>query len=317
MKQLVLFIFVTTLFQGLSQDTLNICSFNIQFLGHFKTRENAVLAEVLKMNDIVVVQEMVAPPLDGFYPNKVAYKQDPESSDFVKEMTKNGFSYWLSSEDTGPTKNHTATTASEWWIVFYKSSKVTVDSSRCHGFISTPLVANPTFDRVPYAFPFKAVKGKSNFTLVPVHLHPDDGKADYLAREKELQALVSWMTSVKESNKDFYVLGDCNIYKHSEFSAFKEEGVESLNDACLPTNSLQYETLEKGQPYDHVFHLKASNEDLVKNSFHVVDLKAEILKNVPAGTYQLDPYVHDDFRTKFSDHLPVTFQLVTGKDTDL
>ncbi len=80
---------------------------------------------------------------------------------------------------------------------------------------------------------------------------------------------------------------------------------------------MNYGNAAKGEPYDHVFYTSYSNEDLIKNSFNVIDLKAEILKLVPAGTYQLDPYVHDDFRTKFSDHLPVTFQLVTGKDTDL
>lgn len=317
MKKLVFFIFVTTIFQGFSQDTLKICSFNIQFLGHFQTRENAVLADVVKNNDIVVVQEMVAAPVDGFYPDGTPFKADKESGAFVAEMTKRGFSYWMSTEDTGPTKNHTPTTASEWWIVFYKNSKVLPDTNRCYGFVAQPLVANTPYDRVPYAFPFKTVHGKSNFTLVSVHLHPDDGKTDVIARKAELDALVSWMTTVKESNKDFFVLGDCNIYDQKEFVDYKTKNITSLNEACVSTNSLQYGDVAKGEPYDHVFYSSFSTEDLVKNSFKVVDLKAEILKLVAAGTYQLEPYVHDDFRTKFSDHLPVTFQLVTGKDTDL
>jgi len=317
MKKLVFFIFVTTFFQGFSQDTLKICSFNIQFLVHFQTRENAVLADVVKNNDIVVVQEMVAAPVDGFYPDGTPYKADKESGAFVTEMTKRGFSYWMSTEDTGPTKNHTPTTASEWWIVFYKKEKVLPDTVRCHGFVSQPLVANATFDRVPYAFPFKAVHGKSNFTLVSVHLHPDDGKADVVERKAELDYLMSWMTSLKESNKDVYVLGDCNIYDQKEFVDYKTKHITSLNEACVSTNSLKYGNAAKGEPYDHVFYTSYSNEDLIKNSFNVIDLKAEILKLVPAGTYQLDPYVHDDFRTKFSDHLPVSFKLLTGKDTDL
>jgi len=317
MKQLALFLFVTTLYQGFAQDTLKICSFNIQFLGHFQTRENAVLADVVKDHDIVVVQEMVAAAVDGLYPDKTAYKADKESGAFVAEMTKRGFSYWLSEEDTGPTKNHTPTTASEWWIVFYKKEKVLPDTVRCYGFVSQPLVANATFDRVPYAFPFKAVHGKSNFTLVSVHLHPDDGKTDISARKAELDALVAWMATVKESNKDIYVLGDCNIYDQKEFVDYKTKQITSLNEACVSTNSLQYGDASKGEPYDHVFYTSYSNEDLVKNSFKVIDLKSEILKLVPAGTYQLEPYVHDDFRTKFSDHLPVSFKLLIGKDTDL
>jgi len=55
------------------RDTITICSFNIQFLGSFKKRDNTALADILKGYDIVVVQELVAPPVDGTYPNGDAY----------------------------------------------------------------------------------------------------------------------------------------------------------------------------------------------------------------------------------------------------
>jgi hypothetical protein len=38
-----------------------ICSFNIQFLGHFKDRDNVALASVLENYDIVVIQELGIP----------------------------------------------------------------------------------------------------------------------------------------------------------------------------------------------------------------------------------------------------------------
>lgn len=316
MKRLLVLFYLIGWGVVFAQDTLSICSFNIQFLGHFQNRENSVLSEILKKHDIVVVQEMVSAPVAGNYPDGSAYKKDNESAAFVQEMENKGFSYWMSEEDTGPTKNHTPTTASEWWIVFYKKDKVLPDTTRCKGFVSTPLVANAVYERVPYAFPFKAVKGPLNFTLVSVHLKPGDGKEETETRQNELKELFQWTSTQMESNKDFFVLGDCNIYDHSEFAAFSEKDVYSLNDDCKSTNTKMYESEDKGEPYDHVFYTSYSKQDLVKGSFEVVDLLAEIRKNSKPGRFNLTPYVHDDFRTMFSDHVPVTFKLVTGKDTD-
>lgn len=317
MKQLVLALFLSGWSVLVAQDTLSICSFNIQFLGHFQNRENSVLAEILKNHDIVVVQEMVAAPLAGNYPDGSAFKKDNESAAFVQEMENRGFSYWLSEEDTGPTKNHTPTTASEWWIVFYKKESVLPDTTRCKGFVSAPLTNNAVYERVPYAFPFKAVNGALNFTLVSVHLKPGDGSEETATRQNELKELFQWTSTQMESNKDFYVLGDCNIYDQSEFAHFKEKDVFSLNNDCHSTNTKMYESKDKGEPYDHVFYTSYSKQDLVKGSFEVVDLLTEIKKNSKPGRFNLTPYVHDEFRTMFSDHVPVTFQLVIGKDTDL
>jgi endonuclease/exonuclease/phosphatase family metal-dependent hydrolase len=317
MKKLTCLIFWIGWSAVFSQDTLSICSFNIQFLGHFQNRENTVLANILKAHDIVVVQEMVAAPVNGNYPDGTAYKQDNESAAFLQEMEKKGFSYWMSQEDTGPTKNHTPTTASEWWIVFYKKDKVLPDTNRCKGFVSAPLVANPVYERVPYAFSFKAVNGPLNFTLVSVHLKPGDGKEEKETRQNELKELFRWTSAQMESNKDFFVLGDCNIYDRSEFSAFKEKDVYSLNDDCLSTNTKMYESKDKGKPYDHVFYTSYSRQDLVNGSFEVVDLMKEIKNYSKPGQFSLTPYIHDEFRTMFSDHVPVTFKLLTGKDTDL
>ncbi len=316
------FLFLTTVlstfmsFGLMAQDTLDICSFNIQFLGHFKERKNDILAEILKDYDIVVVQEMVAPPVDGKYPDGTGFKKDPESASFVEEMSKKGFSYWLSSEDTGPTKNHTPTTASEWWIAFYKPQTVEPDSARCYGFISQPLVNNPHFERVPYAFPFRTKDKKTNFTLVSVHLQPGNGSDDRLRRKGELTELFKWSTTQWESNKDFFVLGDCNIYDQNEMLPFQSTGVKGLNVNFSSTNTKMYESAAKGEPYDHVFHFATSTEDVVSNSFQIVDLMAALRSFQSVISFPLEPYVHDTFRTAFSDHVPVSFKLISGKDTD-
>ena len=73
MRQLLLVILIILFsehtFSQVKVDTISICSFNIQFLGHFKARDNNTLSEVLKPYDIVVIQEMVAPPVSGTFPS--------------------------------------------------------------------------------------------------------------------------------------------------------------------------------------------------------------------------------------------------------
>ena len=46
----------------------------------------------------------------------------------------------------------------------------------------------------------------------------------------------------------------------------------------------------------------------------VHDLKAQV-KAINPGNI-IEPYAHDDFRAKYSDHLPVSFKLITGRDSD-
>jgi hypothetical protein len=314
---LFLVFFVSSLHVVFSQDTLDICSFNIQFLGHFKERHDQLLADLLKDYDIVVVQEMVAPPIDGNYPDGSPFKKDPESASFVEEMSKKGFSYWLSSEDTGPSKNHTPTTASEWWITFYKAEVVQPDTARCYGFLAQPLVNNANFERVPYAFPFRTIDRKTNFTLVSVHLQPGNSGDERLRRQTELNALFQWSTTQRESNKDFYVLGDCNIYDQKELSSFTSMGLTVLNSSFQSTNTKMYESATKGEPYDHVFHFRSSVEDVIPNSFEVIDLMSALKPHQSSISFPLEPYNHDLFRTTFSDHVPVRFKIISGKDTDL
>lgn len=306
------FLFISSLSN--CQDTLNICSFNIQFLGNFKNKDNATLAKIMKPYDMVVIQELVAPPIAGFFGDKTPYKIDEESKAFMLEMKKAGFSFWLSSEDTGPTKNHVNSTASEWWIVFYKRNKIHCDSTRYFGFVSQPLVANPNQDRVSYVFPFKTVKGNSTFSIIPVHLNPGDTKEDYARRQTEFNYLFNWTKKQQEKNKDFYVVGDCNIYESSEFLHFKSLDFYSLNEKCKSTNTKLYESKEKGKPYDHLFYNSHSKEDLVLSSFNTIDIRKAAKTFNPNNV--IEPYDHDDFRAKYSDHLPVVFQLITGRDSD-
>ena len=155
---------------------LGVCSFNIQFLGSSKSRDNAGLAELLKRYDIVVIQELIAPPYDGKFPNSADYVPNPQARLFFDCMKQDGFSYRLSEEDTGPgLKTHLNSSATEWWVVFYKPTKVKPAADLPSGFLSKKLGHNKDFDRVPYAFGFRTLDDQMDFVLISVHLEPGAG----------------------------------------------------------------------------------------------------------------------------------------------
>ena len=150
--------------------------------------------------------------------------------------------------------------------------------------------------------------------MIPVHLKPGNRKEDQLRRQEELNNIFNWTASQKEKNKDFIVLGDFNIYKKEEFLHFEKDKIYSLNKACLPTNTKLYETLKKGKPYDHVFYNNSTKEDIKENSFKVVDIRRELMQMNPSNVVM--PYDHKSFRTRYSDHLPISFELLINKDSD-
>ena len=79
-------------------DRLTICSFNIKWLGHYKKKDDVALAEILRPYDVVLVQELVAPPFAGRYPDGTAFDADEGSVDFFQVMSDNGCDFLLSEE---------------------------------------------------------------------------------------------------------------------------------------------------------------------------------------------------------------------------
>lgn len=115
---------------------LNIVLFNIQLLGHFKNRDNEALAYLVAEND-VVVQELVAPPYDGNFPDGTLYKADIEAKSFFEAMKLNGFEYILSDKDTGTgDRIHVNSSATEWFVTFYKPDVVSYVNTLPVGFLA-------------------------------------------------------------------------------------------------------------------------------------------------------------------------------------
>ncbi len=293
-------------------DTLMVCSFNIQFLGHFTKRDNRALADILKHYDIVAIQKLVTPPYAGTFPNGDPFKGDTEAAAFFDAMQAHGFTYMLSEEDTGPREEiHDNRTSTEWFVTFYKPETVRLSMDLPWGFLAEDRSQHPDFERVPYAFPFRTLCGTLDFVLISVHLQPDNGTRDRARRKHELQSIAAWINQNCAVEKDFIIVGDMNIYSPEELVDVTPSGYLSLNDECRFTNTLTFD--DKGKPYDHVlYNVSMTREIDIDFDLVVIDL-VELMRSywIDETPYPGDPYDHNLFKQHYSDHSPVIFRLIT------
>lgn len=295
---------------------LTICSFNIQFLGHYKKRENEALANILKPYDIVVVQELVAPPVDGNYPDGETYTADGEAAAFFEVMKESGFVYKLSEEDTGTNDDiHTASTGTEWWVTFYDPNSVKCVNDIPSGFLADDRSNHPDYERVPYAFAFRTPNEKVDFVLISVHLKPGSSVAEEDRRKHELRAISNWLADNNEVEKDFIILGDMNIENANELAASTPSGYLSLNDECRPTNTKP----DVPKPYDHVMynttHTTEVDTDFDLKVIDLIELMEPLWLSIDVN-YPGDPYDHNLFKQYYSDHHPVVFRMKVPKEDD-
>lgn len=287
--------------QAASPDHLLVCSFNIQFLGSSVRRDDGALAELVAPYDIVVVQELIASPAASGPASRQRAKA------FFDAMSARGFSWVLSESDTGRgTSLNNYSTATEWFVTFYKPEVVEPALDLPRGFVSSPLAANPSFDRVPYAFSFRTRDRRCDFVLVSVHLNPDDRNR----RRVEFNGLGNWIaaTQTQSSERDLIILGDTNLQDRAELHANTPGNYISLNDACVPTNV----SPRSPKPYDHVlFNPVATKEIDRAYGFQVINLIDSMRpKWRGPGPYPGDPFQQNVFRFYYSDHNPVVFRMV-------
>jgi endonuclease/exonuclease/phosphatase family metal-dependent hydrolase len=284
-------------------DELTICSFNIKFVGLFTRKDNTALSNLVKDYDLVVVQELIAPP--------VATPEDStrrRAKQFFDAMASHGFSYVLSESDTGNAALGSNTSATEWFVTFYKPTRVSPVTDLPHGFIAAPLSRNPSFRRVPYAAAFRTADRKLDFVLVSVHLEPDDRAF----RAGELRAIGTWIQRQHstQAERDLIVLGDCNLQSKAELTANTPANFISLNADCVRTNVAR----GSAKPFDHVFYQPQFTTEMDAGfGFKVVDLVEAMQPGQPlASTAE-----QNLFFQKYSDHHPVVFRLrIPVRDDD-
>jgi hypothetical protein len=302
--------------EGDEAEPLDVCTFNIKFVGNYFDKENEHLADMLSAYDIVVVQELVAPPVDGVYPDGEVYTADIEAKEFSDAMEAEGFSMLLSEEDTGSGDIHKASSATEWWIAFYRADRVESAPDLPTGFLADDRSAHPVYRRVPYAFGFRTLDGAADFVLISVHLDPDDDEV----RLGEFAAIAEWIDENEDTEKDFIILGDTNIQDEEELEACTPEGFVSMNSECCATNTKP----DAPKPYDHVMYRPEHTDREIDTDYGlwVVDLLATMepyWSDTYAEPYPGDvaAYDHNDFARHYSDHHPVEFRIAaTGTDDD-
>ncbi len=295
-------------------ETYSIVSFNIQFLGHFTRKDHQALAELMSGHDLVFVQELVAPPYSGTFPDGSAYRPDPQAEEFFDAMAAQGFEYVLSEEDTGSGEtNHVNSAATEWFVAFYDPDRIAFAEHLPTQFLATDRTDNPVFARVPYAFAFTL--GSEDMVFVSVHLHPGDGASNRAARSSEFEAIFEWINAQEGDERDYVVLGDMNIENCQELEAVLTPEYESLNRECIGTNT----SPNTPKPYDHVLYNVAHTGNDFGNDFYVLDLVEtfESEWDSSKGPYPGNPYEARVFPQYYSDHNPIEFTVVSdGYDED-
>ena len=301
------------------EEEIKAVSFNIQFLGNFKKRNNRALTSLLAPYDLVLVQELVAPPYAGTFPDGTAFKPDKEAQVFFDMMQENGFEYHLSEEDTGTgVNNHLNSSATEWWVVFFKPDRITIAADLPGGYLAADRSNHQDYERVPYAFGLRTVMGGNDFVLISVHLQPGGSGKDTARRQSELAAIAEWINQSDDTEKDFFIVGDMNFEDCEEIAEIAPADLVALNAGpdCINTN-----THPDGKPYDNVLFTAAGGEELQDDEgLEIIDLISAMEQPWQAEFGQpfsaAERKQRDDFRTRFSDHHPITFRLRVAEDDD-
>jgi exonuclease III len=302
-------------FPATAADSIKIASFNVKWIGYYPERDDEFLAELMSQFDIVVVQELVAPPYPAKYPNGKKVKPDAQSAEFFDAMKEQGFKPILSPEDTGPgDKNHKNNASTEWFVAFYRDDKVELAEDLFSGFIAKDLTANKDYQRVPYAFAFRVPDGP-DFVLISVHLQPNASSAARKRRAHELASIAKWIDKNDNAEeKDFIVLGDTNIQSCNELEKIMPTGFTALNSECKDTV-----TALVSRPYDQIFYLsEPTGKEIDKeHGFGVIDLVKEAKDQWTSDDpFPGHPYKSKIFPKHYSDHDPIHFQIKVEDDDD-
>lgn len=292
-----------------TRQTLNICTFNIKWLGHYDNRPVDRLVAAVEPCDILAVQELVNPPVDI---PEIDVKKRDNAAQFFDAMAAAGFdgSSALAHEDTGTGEIHNSIGAtSEYGVIFFRSTKVRLLAGFKPRYIDAPLSKNSVFDRVPYAAGFEAKgAGGIKFVLISVHLHEGSGQLRHGLdrRNEEFVFIAKWIQEQQRilGEKRFLLLGDTNIQNCGQVTELLADELAPLQFTSLnrPTTKRPCAgtNLRHEQPFDQVFY-SATDMPEVLPELNILDL----LKAFPDAA-GLPPM---DFAQKFSDHNALLFRV--------
>jgi hypothetical protein len=287
-----------------------ICSFTIPRLGGERSRDHRTLAALVQRYDIVTVQGIIAPPFPMRYPDGAGARPSPLTAAFFEAMRDFGFHYALSDEDTGPGERlHRNDDSTQWWVAFFKPNTVAVATDLPAGFLASRRAANPSYDRVPWAFPFRTLDGKLDFVLISTDLAGGTGAVSRARRTHELHAIENWIERRCEEGRerDFIVLGNMNFTDAGDMLASVPSSLKSLNEDCRSTML----DPARREPRDHVLYRpQATREVDARFGLHCVNPLSAL-----SGVLTADRV--EQAGQRLSTHRPVVFRLsIPARDDD-
>jgi len=188
---LLLFISVSG-FSQCSDNTLSICTFNIQNFGKTKLKDPeriAILAGIIRKYDVVAIQEISDKP--GTVPGGFL--------EIINDNNRLAYQY-VCSERTGRQPDDKS--YQEQYAYYYDSCKIQL--------LGQPAIfpddANDDFVREPYAARFGTREGDFTFVLITIHTSPKEA----LHEIDKLHDVVLWAKQHYPGEEEVIVLGDFN-----------------------------------------------------------------------------------------------------------
>jgi endonuclease/exonuclease/phosphatase family metal-dependent hydrolase len=290
--------------------TMRACSFNMKFPGIGSSKEYGAMVDMMEDYDLVLVQELAAAPVPMTFGGNTL-QPTTQSREFFDLMGTKGFAYALSTAKTGPNNNGANNNHSEYFVAFYKPGVLRYHQPLSR-FLSTTLVGNSIFDRVPWRFNFSTLDNTFDFAVTNVHLAQED--SDDAQRVRELAEIAR--LGAQDPERDQLIVGDMNFQDCDEMQAALPPGYSSLNAGCLKTN-----VGVQDKPFDHVLYRQQhSGNEVMANSFSVIDLVERMRPtwNDPDEPFpQVPPTNANTFAKYYSDHRPVEWTMRYGiRDDD-
>ena len=249
--------------------SIRIAAFNIQIFGRSKRNKTDVMEALIRIArefDVILVQEI----RDSSEETAHYFLQ------LINEASDHTYEY-IRSERLG------RTTSKEAYAYFYNNK--TVDFIEGSDFVYND--TDDVFEREPYIANFKS--GSFDFTLVGIHVKPDDAYAEI----GNLTLVVQYMLETRPEERDIVVLGDFN----ADGSYFDEEDSSNPFKAhvffWVVTNEI--DTMTKTDwTYDRMVMLNTTyNQEYIDDSAQVFYYDLE---------YGLD---NEEFVRAISDHYPI------------
>lgn len=154
------------------------------------------------------------------------------------------------------------------------------------------------WDRWATAIKFRFGNNKTDIVLIPVHLKANVGGNFSVQREREAQALMNAMNSVRThfNDQDIVILGDTNILTNAEgaITKFRNGGFIDLNAADRAT------VVDGSAPFDRAFTPQNQPEFSI----------------AAQDVFKLDSATRNEFKIKLSDHFMVRFVVRVINDDD-